>query len=156
MKEIPGYEGLYSVTTCGKVWSWKTNKFLKPKKEHNGYLRVTLIDEAGNCKMWFVHRLVAMTYIPNPENLPQVNHIDESKTNNCLQNLEWCTAQYNMEYSHSKPIQCVETGEVFKSTNDAARKLNLHHSSITRVLKGRRKKTGNLSFIYLDELKKNI
>lgn len=149
MKDIPGYEGLYSVTSCGKVWSWKTNKFLKPKKEPNGYLRVTLTDEAGNRKMWLVHRLVAMTYIPNPENLPQVNHKDENKENNCLQNLEWCSAQYNIDYSKSKSIKCVETGEIFKSTREAARKLNLHHSHICSVLKGRYQKTGNLSFIYL-------
>lgn len=150
MKDVVGYEGLYSVTSCGKVWSWKRNKFLKPKKEHNGYLRVTLTDEAGNRKMWFIHRLVALTYIPNVENLPQVNHKDENRTNNCLQNLEWCSAQYNIDYSQSKPIQCVETGEVFKSTQDAARKLNLSPGNIGSVLKGKYKKTGNLSFKYVD------
>lgn len=150
MKDVVGYEGLYSITSCGKVWSWKKQKFLKPKKEHNGYLRVGLTDEAGNYKMWLIHRLVAQAYIPNPENLPQVNHKDEDRTNNCLQNLEWCSAQYNVDYSVSKPIQCIETGEVFKSVREAARKLNLHHQHICKVLKGKYKKTGNLSFKYVD------
>lgn len=79
MRDIPGFEGLYAVTSCGKVWSYKSKKFIKPYRIGNGYLAVKL---AG--KNYRVHRLVAMTYIPNPENLPFVNHKDENKHNNCL------------------------------------------------------------------------
>lgn len=151
MVDIIGYEGLYAITSCGKVWSWKKQKFLKPNKRKDGYRSVLLYDEAGNRKKWFVHRLVAMAYLPNPQSFPQVNHIDENKSNNCLNNLEWCSVQYNIDYSQSKPIKCVETGEVFKSTQDAARKLKLHASNICKVLKGQLPRTGNLKFIYSKE-----
>ena len=97
MKDIKGYEGRYAVTSCGKVWSYINECFLKPKCEKNGYLRVSLYT-AGKFKKYFIHRLVAEAYIPNPENLPQVNHKDENKANNCLQNLEWCDQKYNHNY----------------------------------------------------------
>ena len=97
MKDIVGYEGLYAVTSCGKVWSYRNEKFLKPWANNKGYLIVDLWKN-GKMEHFTVHRLVAEAYIPNPENLPQVNHKDENKTNNCLQNLEWCDAKYNNNY----------------------------------------------------------
>ena len=97
MKDIKGYEGLYGITPEGEVWSYKYKKFLKPKYEKNGYLRIMLCKD-GQRKMYSLHRLVAQTYLPNPENLPQVNHKDENKANNCLQNLEWCDQKYNHNY----------------------------------------------------------
>ena len=112
MKDIAGYENIYGITSCGKVWSYKNKKFLKPKCEKNGYLRVQLCKD-GQRKMYRLHRLVAQAYLPNPENLPQVNHKDENKANNCLQNLEWCDQKYNHNYgtinerisnSHKIPI----------------------------------------------------
>ena len=89
MKDIQGYEGLYAVTSCGKVWSYKNERFLKPYKKRDGYLEVYLY-KGGERKHYIIHRLVAMAYIPNPDNLPQVNHKDENKENNALPNLEWC------------------------------------------------------------------
>ena len=108
MKDVKGYEGLYAVTSCGKVWSYKYKKFLEPQFNKYGYLHVNLYKN-GKVKSFLVHRLVADAYIPNPDNLPQINHKDECKTNNCLQNLEWCDAKYNNSYgSHitklKKPI----------------------------------------------------
>ena len=112
MKDIKGYEGLYAVTSCGKVWSYINEKFLKPGVNSDGYLQVQLFKE-GKFKNHYIHRLVAEAYIPNPDNLPQVNHKDENRTNNCLQNLEWCDAKYNINYgtcitkisnSHKIPI----------------------------------------------------
>ena len=97
MRDIKNYEGLYAVTSCGKVWSYKYKKFLKPKCEKNGYMRIMLCKD-GQRKMHSLHRIVAEAYIPNPNNLPQVNHKDENKANNCLQNLEWCDAKYNHNY----------------------------------------------------------
>lgn len=149
MVDISGYEGLYAITSCGKVWSYRSNKFLKPVRKRKGYLSVHLCDEAGNIKTCFIHRLVANAYLPNPNCFPQVNHKDENKSNNCLNNLEWCSAQYNNDYSKSKQIKCVETGEVFKSAACAARKLKLHKSGIYRVLTGQIQKTNNLKFIYI-------
>ena len=97
MKDIENFEGLYAVTSCGKVWSYKSKKFLKPGNNHKGYLQVGL-SKNGERKWYLIHRLVAEAYLPNPENLPQVNHKDENKTNNCLQNLEWCDQKYNNNY----------------------------------------------------------
>jgi hypothetical protein len=109
MKEHPTYRG-YFVTEDGRVFSaWRLHyrtwlidydrdlKELKQRDVGKGYQAVQLKNQ---CKK--VHRLVAETYIPNPNNLPQVNHIDENKENNCVSNLEWCSNQYNAEYSKSK------------------------------------------------------
>ena len=97
MKDIKNYEGLYAVTSCGKVWSYRNEKFLKPKVNNDGYLRVNLYKDR-KAKTYTIHRLVAEAYIPNTDNLPQINHKDENKTNNCLQNPEWCDSKYNANY----------------------------------------------------------
>ena len=97
MKDIVGYEGLYAVASCGKIWSYRSKIFLKPQTDKDGYLRVGLYKD-GKAKKYLIHRLVAEAYIPNPDNLPQVNHKDENKENNCLQNLEWCDPKYNINY----------------------------------------------------------
>ena len=97
MKDIPGYEGKYAATSCGKIWSYKSKKFLKPKSDKDGYYKVNLYYD-GKQKTYFIHRLVALTYIPNPNNLPQVNHKSEIKTENFIDNLEWCTGEYNTNY----------------------------------------------------------
>ena len=108
MKDVVGYEGLYAVTSCGKVYSYKSKKFLKPLSDKDGYLCIKLYKN-GKYKNYKIHRLVAQAYIPNNENLPQVNHKDENKANNCVNNLEWCDAKYNSNYGtiidrRKKPI----------------------------------------------------
>jgi hypothetical protein len=87
-------KGKYYISNKGNFYSTFSNKVLKPQKCHKGYLYV----EIGRRK-YKVHRLVAKYFIPNPNNLPQVNHIDCNKENNCVENLEWCTNHYNYEYS---------------------------------------------------------
>lgn len=96
-KDIEGYEGLYQVSNMGRVRSLRRNIILKSRIERNGYESVKLT--VNNIpKDYSIHRLVAMAFIPNPDNLPQVNHKDENKTNNCMENLEWCTQEYNQNY----------------------------------------------------------
>ena len=101
-KEIRGYEGLYEVSNLGRVRRASISNrlhndgILKPIKRNN-YLKVVLSKE-GNKTDYFIHRLVAETFIENPNNLPYVNHIDEVKTNNTTNNLEWCDALYNTNY----------------------------------------------------------
>ena len=94
MKDIKGYEGLYAITSCGKVWSYRAKRFLKPQKGSNNYLFVSLCKD-GVHKHYRIHRLVAETYLPNPAGLPQVSHIDETRDNNCVNNLCWSTAKDN-------------------------------------------------------------
>lgn len=144
MKDIKGYEGLYAVTSCGRVWSYTSKKFLSFNKNKFGYIQV-LLWKNNKCKCFKVHRLVAEAYIPNPENLPQVNHKDEVKIHNWINNLEWCTAKYNTNYGTcvkrrvektSIKIKCVETGEEFESLSDCGRKLNLSIGNLSSHLKG--------------------
>lgn len=88
MKDIKDYEGIYAITSCGKVWSYRSKKFLKPRPDNDGYLRVNL-KLNGSGKTMRIHRLVAEAYLPNPDNLPSVDHINFDKTNNSVNNLRW-------------------------------------------------------------------
>lgn len=98
MRDIKGYEGKYAITEDGKIWSYVYKKLLKPSLDRDGYEIVWLYDKNRKVKALKIHRLVAETYIPNPDYLPQVNHKDENKQNNNVSNLEWCTGKYNANY----------------------------------------------------------
>ena len=137
-KDVDGYEGFYQVSNKGRVRSVdrrdprghrRRGRMLKPGCNSSGYLIVALYKN-GKSKTKDVHRLVARAFIPNPESLSHVNHMDEVKDNNELSNLEWCTHKYNMNYGTlieriSKKVRAVniETGEVltFNSTVEAGR-----------------------------------
>ena len=95
-KDIEGYEGHYRISNFGRVYSIKSGILLKQKNKR-GYLEVGLCKN-GKHRYMQTHRLVALNFIPNPENLPHVNHKDENKQNNCVSNLEWCTVEYNINY----------------------------------------------------------
>ena len=98
----------------------------------------------GKMKMEYIHRLVAIAFIPNPNRLPQVNHKDEDKTNNCVENLEWCDSKYNNNYgTHTKrgqisrriPIICIETGIIYSSQSEAKKQLGISDSALNSALK---------------------
>lgn len=103
---IKGYEGLYQVSSYGRVSGmgrvlcdgrlWK-GRVLKQKTNTDGYNQVTLCKD-GKEKQYLVHRLVAQAFIPNPNNYPIINHKDENPSNNRVENLEWCTVDYNINY----------------------------------------------------------
>lgn len=94
-KAIPEYEGIYEVSNFGCVK--KGTKLISQHKDNKGYLRVSLYRD-GEHKSMKVHRLVALAFIPNPDSLPMINHKDEVKTNNHVDNLEWCDSKYNCNY----------------------------------------------------------
>ena len=89
-KTIQGYEGLYSVSNRGRVYSYRSKRCLKPAHTKAGYHCVHLADK-GKVSVMFIHRLVALAFIPNPQDKPTVNHINEIKTDNRVENLEWAT-----------------------------------------------------------------
>ena len=110
-KSIPGYEGLYEVSSYGRVRSLeisyirkngimdhKPEIILSPKNNGTGYFIVCLYKNKTH-KYYLIHRLVAEAFIPNPDNLPIINHKDEDKSNNCVENLEWCSHRYNSNYN---------------------------------------------------------
>lgn len=97
-KDIPGYEGLYKVSNTGKVFSVVTNRELSVIQRSDGYTGITLCDKNHNKKQFRVHQLVAKAFIPNPNNLPMINHKNEIKNDNRVENLEWCTVQHNASY----------------------------------------------------------
>jgi len=98
-KDIPNYEGLYQVSNFGIVKSVRRNKIRKTHISREGYEKIMLSNN-GIGKNFLVHRLVAEAFIPNPSNLPQINHKDENKKNNCVENLEWCSQKYNCNYGN--------------------------------------------------------
>ena len=139
-RDIKGFEGLYQVSNWGNVRRiiGKKERIVKQSPNNQGYLRLTLCK--NNVKYpKRVHRLVAEAFLPNPDNLPEVNHKDECKTNNRVDNLEWCTAQYNHDYSQSIPIiQYSKDGvfiKVWKSMREAARELNIQQGHIGKCCK---------------------
>lgn len=96
-RPVKGFEGLYEVSNLGRVKSLKYGKILKPGMTKDGYLFVILCRN-GKMKYFKVHRLVATAFIPNPMDLPEVNHKDENKINNVVSNIEWCSRRYNVNY----------------------------------------------------------
>lgn len=97
-KDIIGYEGIYKISNLGKIIRIKGTKIRPMKIWNNGrYMEVRLSKE-GKATHFTLHRLLAIHFIPNPNNLPSVNHKDENKLNNSINNLEWCTQEYNTNY----------------------------------------------------------
>ena len=162
-EDIPGYEGMYQVSNIGNVRSMNYKghgevKNLTPKCNNCGRLWVDLWKN-GTGKCHLVHRLVAIAFIPNPFNHPQINHLDENPKNNRVENLEWCTALHNVRYYNErhpdklsaprgpnkniKPVNQISiTGEIVKtwaSSREVMRELGWSDWSISECCRGNRK-----------------
>ena len=160
-KDIEGYEGIYQVSNLGRVKSLKRHsvnnantkdRLLKPSLDSKGYLHV-ILSKNGIQYNKTIHRLVAQTFIPNPENKPQVNHIDEDKTNNMVCNLEWMTNKENRNHgtaikrmciTNSKPIICTKGNikEKYNSQKEFCLKYGLSSGHVSDVISGKRKTVG--------------
>ena len=138
-KDIKGYSD-YQISNKGRVWNAKRSRYVIPTQKPTGYMQVNLYADNGRRKKEYVHRLVAMSFIPNPYKLPQVNHIDRVRDNNVVENLEWVTHQENVNKSSSpkKIAVCdLEGNELyrFNSIQEACDTLNLTGSNISVCLK---------------------
>lgn len=159
MKEIwKPYIYTYEISNLGRLRNAKTNKILKANKVGRGYLGICVsLGSRNNYKMIRIHRAVAESFIPNPNNLPQVNHIDGNKLNNRVDNLEWCDSKYNTIHAislglktflkrednpHSKLtekdvdfiLKYYKPRDPNYGTRGLARKFGVHHETIRRVL----------------------
>lgn len=152
-KDIKGYEGLYQVSNFGNVRRYKTGKQKMVYKQH-GYYNITLFKN-GEDKHFRVSRLVAIAFLHNPDNLPEVNHKDENKLNNNVENLEFCTRKYNVNYgtgvqrrakARSIPVvQKTKEKNIIKkyhSLVQASKETGICHSCIWKCVNGKRKSAG--------------
>ena len=193
-KDIEGYEGYYQISNMGRVKSlertvWNkgrgcyitvSEKIRKGRDNGHGYLQVSLCKE-GKVRYPLVHVLVATAFLENIDNLPEVNHKDENKYNNCVENLEYCSKLYNINYGTgikrrakkqkgrkqteehikkrveklSKPVFSVdkESGLImyWESIIEAERCTSIDSSSITKCCQGKRKSAGNHYWFYADD-----
>jgi len=170
-KALPGVPGvevsqlgnvrtLDRVVSSEKMTCFKKGLILKQHEDIGGYLKIGFRVN-GKWVNKSVHRLVAQAFIPNPNNLPQVNHKDGDRTNNNFSNLEWCTASYNNQYrekygisnteSQGHPVFAInlDTMEVsrFRSQGEASQTLGVYQANISKVIKGKRNQTGGYWFI---------
>lgn len=186
-KEIPGYEGLYAVSTKGRIKSLDRDilysngrvthyqeKLLSTNKDSKGYLKVHLCDKDKNQKHLFVHRLVALTFIENPNNYPNIDHIDTNPLNNCVENLRWTTQYENMQNEltklhlskaskriheekrswNCKPIVQLKNGiliNTYSSIQEAAKINNFNYSCIQKCLSKRQQKHKGFTWMYLSD-----
>ena len=168
-RPVRDFEGLYEVSNLARVRSVDRSitavykgtiytrnlkgRILKQRKIHRGYCAITLQSAS-----YFIHRMVAEAFVPNPDNLPEVNHKDENKLNNCADNLEWCDRLYNVNYGtgiqrREKSIeQLTMAGQhiaYYSSIIDAARQLGHDQSYITKACRGIRKSAYGYQWRYV-------
>lgn len=164
-----GYER-YEVSSYGRIRSFAQDsvngKIKEGYPDHKGYMKIRLYNRNGESKFFPIHRLVAEAFIENPHNFPFINHKDEDKSNNHVENLEWCTNEYNINYGTrneraAKANRCCRTTstrvysvdengqvEYFDSIGEAERQTGNSHCNIVRALKGRRSRCGGRQWFY--------
>lgn len=157
MKDINGYEGLYTINEYGDVFSYKKNKYMKIQKNRLGYKVISLFKD-GVKKTYTIHKLVAEAYLDNPHNLPEINHIDENKENCFVGNLEYCTHEHNMRHGTrgkrigqklSKKVFCVELNQVFDGNMEAQCKTGIDNRRISDCCRGKIKTAGKMHWKYV-------
>ena len=173
-KDIEGFEGLYQISNSGEVKSVErlkrnnlgfqtvNERIRKLSKDKDGYLQICL---SKNSRHYIkkIHRLVAEAFIPNPNNLPVINHKNEDKQDNRVENLEWCTIKYNTNYGNGirkmaitqgRPVIQLNNGNVveeFYSTQEASRQTGVPQANIYKVCVGERKTAGGYEWRFKNE-----
>lgn len=176
-KNVKGYEGIYQVNQNGQIKSvariksngarppkWCEESILVEQTDRGGYAKV-LLSGIGKKKTMAVHRIVATAFIPNPNNYPCINHIDENKQNNSVSNLEWCTAKYNNNYgtkrerasktSSEDVVQFDLNGNVIKIWHGqalAAKTLGIWQGNISMCCRGKLNHTGGFVWKMLKDV----
>jgi len=165
IKDIIDYEGLYKIDEFGLIYSCRKYKIMKHNIDRHGYHRIGLVNRNGKKLYKGVHRLVAQTFIPNPDNKPQVNHKDSDKSNNCVYNLEWVTSSENNIHAYRYGNNCKRTGnnnvksikiiqydlnfkiiKEWESMNICANNLKLREGDISKVCNDIRNTCGGYIF----------
>ena len=154
INDYPNYE----VSNTGKVRNRGTGRILKPYNNRGGYLSVVLMSPKGERKFCLVHRLVAMAFIPNPHDYPQVNHMDGNKDNNCVENLEWCTCRMNIKHAremglidhYKTPVAQIDRHghivAVFESLWEAFMITGINAGCISLVMRKKRRSAGGYNW----------
>ena len=161
-RDIKGYEGKYQVSNLGRVKSLNYNhtkkeEILSNVPDAQGYLKVNLYKN-GKKRTFTIHKLVAFHFIDNPSNYKEINHLDENKQNNIVDNLEWCTRKYNQNYGtrnkrvsekikgskngSSRKVQCITTGKKFNTLKEAAEYYSINIDNISKCCRGKQKSAG--------------
>lgn len=147
-KEVKGFEDVYLISNMGNVKNISRNRLLKPQKNNNGYLFVYLKKD-GVSRKSYMHRLVAEAFLDNSQNLPIINHKDENRQNNKVDNLEWCDYKYNTHYGNCieklkekaikhKVVQITSDGREieYNSLREVERLKGYPHGNIAKCCKG--------------------
>lgn len=157
LKPINGFPN-YLISNTGQVFSKNTNSFLQPQLSNRGYLQVGLFNN-GKRQVKSIHRLVAEAFLPNPLQLEEINHIDENKTNNMVDNLEWINHIDNLKYgarpikhAHAvgKTVLNIETNQQYYSIMEAARQTNIPKSSISVACHNPSRMAGGYHWKFVD------
>lgn len=164
-KDVLGYEGLYEVSNLGRIKKKFKHKEIicKPSEDYRGYKQIVLTKDHKR-KSFKVHRLVAQVFIPNPNNLPQINHKDENKLNNRIDNLEWCTQQFNNNYGTRnyrctrhllrkvEQIDCISKSKIkeYNSLKGAEEETKIKYQDISMCCRGIIHKAGGYIWRYVE------
>ena len=161
-RDIPGFEGLYQISNLGQVKSIRYKRFKILKQITKKGYKYARVYKDGKQHYLRIHRIVAMVFIDNPKNYPIINHIDENKGNNCVDNLEWCTVRYNNNYGsgskkraekRSIPVACFRSGKMVKiyPSVKSTREDDFKPGAVSKVCRGQMYSHHGCEFRYISK-----